>query len=743
MPKLLMFSSVSYAGNTAINRIVPVTVQEVHKVTATDTERGYFYLIYFSHNQNNVLIHKLGEDVLVNKAAVDFSGEQADFSIGPYYLNRVNINNNDDFNLSEVIEEDNVLVILYERQAPDIMSLLDFENGGDERIVVNPVSGIIELYNVAGQLAISETGPRNAIQVEHESANSLVLHNQDLRNAVWTKNNVADPIATLDPIGGQTAYQLVASVDNARHSVSQSATVRSLGLFAKRVGYDFAYIRYDTGINIASVICDLTTGTLTEVIESGVSSVIYSRSQPIAWEGFYFEITLNADSTIAEFGICDSNGGVTFAGDGIAYNSIWCPQGNDSTIYCGSPIRTEDSSKTRSADNYSLSAQDFASYGGEAHRFSVWPFGSNNQISDEREIVEFEDFSQNIRCFYDGTDNKVKVQGRRKPISVGSLVDAWGLAKAGNYMYVTTYARRYVWRVNMLTGETISVKTPVEIPSPNRIYGIDSDGTYLYLGYSHGDLSGIWRCDLDGTNDLQLLALSSSPSVNSLYKLRIDATKIYYIDYGVVKSIFSIPIGGGPPTNENIPNATYGLALDATNIYADAGTTIVYRAKSGGIINTLVTGIAGGVGGIWVDGDYIYFTEKSTGEIFYAPLATGTPKTKLTPFPAAGNPFLQDIIVDGNTVWYAQSLTVGSATKGLWAVWKGAIETPATTHSQLQQLLVTLDPTIGNLEIDNFSSGNGDVTGRPWDVTAGKVFVGMDKDALHQWDGIVHFSKIR
>lgn len=70
-----------------------------------------------------------------------------------------------------------------------------------------------------------------------------------------------------------------------------------------------------------------------------------------------------------------------------------------------------------------------------------------------------------------------------------------------------------------------------------------------------------------------------------------------------------------------------------------------------------------------------------------------------------------------------------------------SFSTGATTHSVNQELEVTLDREAGSITLANFTTGNGETVGTPWNRTDGDLKIGQDSSEANQIDGVIRLEK--
>jgi hypothetical protein len=144
------------------------------------------------------------------------------------------------------------------------------------------------------------------------------------------------------------------------------------------------------------------------------------------------------------------------------------------------------------------------------------------------------------------------------------------------------------------------------------------DGTSFY-----------WHDGRDGMpNNITKVALAGgTPSIvandtgnaGNYSDLVADATTLYWGALLADQSaaVKSMPVGGGAQTvfASPLPFATDGLAVDETNVYIIAATSLFKKAKTGGPLICLATTSTGSGVNIVVDATSVYWADSQTGRI--------------------------------------------------------------------------------------------------------------------------------
>lgn len=655
------------------------------------------------------------------------------------------------------------------RVARRVASSMDGELGGwefdkfltfanaSERIIIHPTTGVVRLF-AAGTPAIINVGGRRYLSSEN-SRQCLDTQNQALDNVAWTKYVAGDSLVPVaDPLGGSTAYNYIPSTDNARHFIYESKTCRTAALIAKANGYGYAYIRVANGggTNINVYICDLSTGVITELVLNGVSILTFSRSQSLAWGGYYFEVTVSENTGYVAYGVCNSTATTQFAGDGVKGAILWLPQANTSTEYCGSSIRTVASAVTRAADNgYIAAASVPIALKDKIIARARFNF-AGTQTTGVHTLFEFVDTTQNIRCYYDGADKKVKVGGTLKQLGTGCIKTTSDNTNA----YYTDYAGGNVVKVNKTTGVVTTLATGRGGP-----FGIRVDATDVY--FAERSTGKISKVPIAGGSVTELATGLTYP-----LQLTLSNDTVFWVD-GTTKKLQKVAKAGGSVVDlTTFTDPPYGIDNDGTYLYVScsSGTTdgltrILFDGSGQEVID-----VAGVSYNLHYYSGYVYYFHESTAKLFK--INTTTLATTELVSSGAGyhgvrcdgtNVYFTDSVgssvsyvsINGGTVipvvtgcTSARGLTVDtykayicdySAAK-FYSIFKAPIVSAATTHSALQEISAALDRVAGTITLAGFTTGTGATTGTAWDRTDGALYVGRAVADGENADGFVSLS---
>ena len=586
-----------------------------------------------------------------------------------------------------------------------------------DKYVINPSTGAVSGPFGSNVKPMVRIGGKRFVQGEASKQNKL-LQSVNLSHASWSKYVVGDSLTpTTDPLGGSTAYFYVPTTALDYHGIYQTKTHTTNSVFAKADGYNFVLFRVFIGGVAKSATLNLTTGTIVEV--EGTGWITSSTTKSLAGGWWFFSVS-HASASDVVFGISNSAMSVVFAGDGSSGVTIWQPQASTSVLYDTSLVSTTTAAVTRNKDQIYLPASLVPNELKDSVKFTLYPEWSSDQVTtgDIRNICEYADTTQNIQCYYDGNDKKVKVVGRANTIISGGGAGMAAFARnATTYFYTDTNAM--VLKSQPIEGGPTST---LYTALTSIIQGLCVNSTHVYFFVYAGVDKGLYRCGLDGS-DLTLL----TGSVSNPHKCAINSTKVYWADQGSGK-IKSYTLVGGAVTDERTGLGTpYGLAIDGTNIYWSNNTDkILYAPIAGGAEVELVSGLTD-VRAIAVDDINIYWNNDAGG-VYFAPLATGTPITTLT----TGETASKGVFIYGSTLY-----NVAWTVSRVISIFKSPFSSGATTHSASQKLEVTLNRLAGTLKLGGFTTGDGTTVGISWNRTDSNLYIGMDATESKQWDGLI------
>lgn len=588
------------------------------------------------------------------------------------------------------------------------------------RYLINPVTGVVSSFG-AGVPAIVTINGKRYLQDE-ASRTCLPTYNNQLTHANWSKFAAGDTLGTTaDPVGGSTAYTYIPSTANNIHGIYQAKVCRTQALCAKANGYNYAWIRYAvSGVVTASVICNLTTGALVEVIEAGgPTQLLFSRSQALAWGGYYFEVTIAADSLYCEYGVSNTASSTTFAGNGTDGAILWLPQASTNTKYEGSLIVTGAAAVTRAKDQAYIPAVSVPVSLKDRCKITVYPAWSSAQVTtgDERELVEFEDNTQNIRCYYDGSDKKVKVEGREKTKLSG--INVYSNVANDTTLFISSNSTKKIYSAPLSTGVATELLT---LPTDGDMRGICIDSSYIYYLNSGGADIGLWRCTLAGTGSSKLTTIAYAEYVckndtHVIWSERFSGKiRSYKLSDGTVADLV---------TGLNTP---CGVWADNTYIFWVTSATpygVYRRLISGGLPDTIVSS-ANQVTGLCVLQNSVIYSEYPSSNLYVAPIVTGVGVLLATTVDSA--------------VSSIKSAALYGNTNGVRSKYAFPFSSAATTHSANQALEIELNRANGTMKLSGFTTGNGTTTGTSWSRTDGILRVGMDTNEANQIDGDIRLE---
>ena len=213
------------------------------------------------------------------------------------------------------------------------------------------------------------TGESKGLLIE-ESRTNLLTYSQDFGNAVWGKwNSALIPNTIVAPDGTLTGSKFTEDGStwtyhylrrNANPMLSLNTTY-TYSVYAKAAERTIMRISMYDGAGFADAKFDLSGGTVfsTDLGTAGIESV------GNGWYRCYIMGTSNAANNaqmnFVDIYTCDDNGSDRYDGDGRSGLYIWGAQletGSFSTSY----IKTTGASATRSADNASITGENFSSW---------------------------------------------------------------------------------------------------------------------------------------------------------------------------------------------------------------------------------------------------------------------------------------------------------------------------------------------------------------------------------------------
>lgn len=594
--------------------------------------------------------------------------------------------------------------------APDFIDLITYANASP-RIAINPVTGAVTEFP-ADVPAITTINGKRYVQVERAVENSALYSNDFTQYTLNTGLTIGGNQDQAGP-AGNTASLILESASNSVHRIyttySHTGTY-TWSMCVKKYGSADRWLRLQGTNNISRL--NMQTYAW-DTLGAGNSSHFV-----IPLSGGWYRVgftSVGAGTSYFAVGLSDSASNDTYTGSTSVGLYVW-QRTIQPVNYATSPIRTVASAVTRAKDEPLILAASVPIAIKDKVTVSAYPEWADTQLvaGDERTLIEYADTTQNIRCYYDGADKKVKVAGRLK--NLVSATNVWGVFVYADIIYYTLYGGKAIYSVPLSGG----APTPLITGLSAEPTGITSDGTYIYYTIYSGADTGIWRATIAGADATKL-----TNSVNNPQQLWLTSIKLYWGDYTSGK-VISYTLVGGAVTDEvtGLTNPT-GVCTDATNLYwSDQATgKISYRPLAGGGTVDLVTGLTAPQC-IAIDAVNIYWTSAG-GLIRSAPLSTGTPYTIST----NGALVYRGLAVYGTTLLAAA--IVGDYVQ---SIFKAPFASSATTHSANQKITAALDRVAGTLTLSGFTTGNGVTTGIPWNRTNGIAYVGEDALLETQFD---------
>ena len=164
---------------------------------------------------------------------------------------------------------------------------------------------------------------------------------------------------------------------------------------------------------------------------------------------------------------------------------------------------------------------------------------------------------------------------------------------------------------------------------PDAVYALDSDGTAVYFLLPGATNSDLLSVTIGGTGTATVLAHNvGSGSTDTNYMLD-DTSTLYWSDSGT-GNVYSVAKIGGTPkilATFNNGSAAVQIALDGTNVYALAKTSLVRFPKAGGVTPVVLASVVGGsadsylpgtpgnTNALVVDDTFVYWLYQGHGEI--------------------------------------------------------------------------------------------------------------------------------
>jgi membrane-bound inhibitor of C-type lysozyme len=244
---------------------------------------------------------------------------------------------------------------------------------------------------------------------------------------------------------------------------------------------------------------------------------------------------------------------------------------------------------------------------------------------------------------------------RCRPLLLASGQSGLGaIAIAGGYVYwfSSNANNGGIFRASRNGGSTESV-------APGHItLSMVTDGSYVYW-FNRNQISsngGVYRVAVAG-GATTMVAADPGAGIIGRQDIAVDETYVYWTVQPPLAVKRALKQGGVAETfASSISGQVIGMAADRGTVYwqVDSGS-IMQASASGGETSVLVA--ANAFSGLFVDGDYVYWSSASDGEIMRVRRSGGIPETIVT---AQNRPF--SIVADAAYVYWA-SLADGSVVK--------------------------------------------------------------------------------
>jgi hypothetical protein len=245
-----------------------------------------------------------------------------------------------------------------------------------------------------------ETGESLGLLVE-EARTNLFLRSEEFDNSYWTQN-AASVVSNIivAPDGTLTGDKLVEDTSRTTHGVNRVAWAESEGnhtssFFVKKGERTFAYIE-TFSTNVRRTVFDLVSGEVTDQPSEHIGASI----DPLGNDWFRISITINLTANCRWR--CGPSSGSTnsstiYTGDGTSGIYIWgaqLEQGAFPTSY----IPTQASTRTRAADNASITGKNFSEWYRQDEGSIALKIKHNSSSSSNPELIRID--NSTIPDFY-------------------------------------------------------------------------------------------------------------------------------------------------------------------------------------------------------------------------------------------------------------------------------------------------------------------------------------------------------
>jgi len=164
---------------------------------------------------------------------------------------------------------------------------------------------------------------------------------------------------------------------------------------------------------------------------------------------------------------------------------------------------------------------------------------------------------------------------------------------------------------------------------PSGVNAPDSDGTAVYFLSPGATNEDLFSVQVGGTGAATALAHNVGSGSVATNTLLDDTSTLYWSDAGT-GNVYAVAKTGGTPkilATFNNGSAAVQIALDGTNVYALANTSLVRFPRAGGVTPVILASVAGGgadqyllappgnTNALVVDDTFVYWLYRGHGEI--------------------------------------------------------------------------------------------------------------------------------